>query len=439
MTDWWSVYDGEKLAGSGQDLEMPFAVALKDARKLISEGRVKVEDIHRMAKSILRTYFAMKLDERTKDASYNDTFENHELISLQAAREGIVLLKNEGGILPLKKDTKTILLTGEYVEKLAMGGGSAAVKGYNNKFMLDELKKEFGEKINYVKNPTPDQIRAAEIVLCSIGTDDSEGWDRPFDLPNDQERKVTECVTNNPNTIVIVTSGSGVKMTNWNDKAKAIIYAWYGGQAGNRALAEIIAGTTNPSGKLPMTIEKDFKDSPGYGYIPEGETLYTGWSDEKERAHPVYNIQYKEGIFVGYRWYEKKNIKPLYSFGHGLSYTTYEYSDLHLSKEKFHENDAITVSFTVKNTGNKKGLETVQLYVQDIESSLPRPVKELKRFQKVDLEHGQSITVTLELNKTDFSFWNPATKDWFAEKGAFTILIGSSSSDIRLKKEIELF
>ncbi len=438
MTDWWSVYDGEKLAASGQDLEMPFAVALKDARKLISEGKVKVEDIQRMAKSILRTYFAMKLNERTKDASLNDTFENHELISLQAAREGIVLLKNEGGILPLKKDKKTILLTGEYVEKLAMGGGSAAVKGYNYRFMLDELKREFGEKINYVKNPTPDQIRAAEIVLCSIGTDDSEGWDRPFDLPNDQERKVTECVTNNPNTIVIVTSGSGIRMTNWNDKARAIIYAWYGGQAGNRALAEIIAGTTNPSGKLPITIEKDFKDSPGYGYIPEGETLYTGWGDEKERAHPVYNIQYKEGIFVGYRWYEKNNIEPLYPFGYGLSYTKFEYSDLHVSKEKFHQDDVVTVRFTVKNTGSNKGLETVQLYVQDVESSLPRPVKELRRFQKVDLERGQSITVTLELNKTDFSFWNPATKDWFAEKGAFTILIGSSSSNIRLKKEIEL-
>ena len=438
MTDWRSVYDGEKLAASGQDLEMPFAVALKDARKLISEGKVKVEDIHRMAKSILRTYFAMKFNERTGDASYRDTFENHELIALQAAREGIVLLKNAGGILPLKKNSKTILLTGEYVERLAMGGGSAAVKGYNNRLMLDELKKEFGEKISYVKNPTPDQIKAAEIVLCSIGTDDSEGWDRPFDLPNDQERKVTECVSNNPNTIVIVSSGSGVRMTDWNGKAKAIVYAWYGGQAGNKALAEILAGTTNPSGKLPMTIEKDFKDSPGYGYIPEAETLYTGWSDEKERAHPVYNIQYNEGIFVGYRWYEKKNIEPLYPFGYGLSYTTFDYSDLHVSKEKFHENDAITVSFILKNTGDKKGLETVQLYIQDVECSLPRPVKELKGFQKVDLGQGESKTVVLELHKKDFSFWNPKTKDWVAEKGTFIVCIGSSSKDIRLKKKIEL-
>lgn len=438
MTDWWSVNDGEKLAKSGQDLEMPFAVALKDAHKLISEGKVNVEDIDRMAKSILRTYFAMKLDERKKEPGYHDRFENHELVALQTAREGIVLLKNESDILPIKREISNILLTGDYVEKLAVGGGSATVAGYNNRLILDELKKEFGDRIEYVKNPTLDRIRSAEVVLCNVGTSDSEGWDRPFELPEDQDKKVKECVNNNSNTVVIVTSGSGIRMTDWNDKAKAIIYAWYGGQIGNKALAEIIAGTANPSGKLPMTIEREFKDSPGYGYIPEGETLYTGWHNEEEKAHPVYDVHYNEGIFVGYRWYEKKNVEPLYPFGHGLSYTTFEYSDLKVSEEKFDEGDVVTVSLTVKNVGKNKGLEIVQLYVQDVECSVPRPVKELKGFQKVDLEPGQSKTVVISLDKKHFSFWNPETRGWFAEKGKFVIRVGSSSRDIRLKKEIEL-
>jgi beta-glucosidase len=227
-------------------------------------------------------------------------------------------------------------------------------------------------------------------------------------------------------------------MTDWNDKAGAIIYAWYGGQTGNKALAEIIAGTTNPSGRLPMTIEREFKDSPGHGYLPEGEKLYSGWNDTEEKAHPVYDVHYNEGIFVGYRWYEHKDVQPLYPFGHGLSYTAFDYSGIATSKGKFSEDDVITVSCTVKNAGKRKGSETVQLYVQDVESSVPRPVKELKGFQKVELDPGQSTTVQLRLDKKDFSFWNPETKDWYAEKGKFIIHIGSSSKDIRLKKEVEL-
>jgi beta-glucosidase len=357
---------------------------------------------------------------------------------LQTAREGIVLLKNDGNILPLGKEIKTILLTGKYVDTLAMGGGSATVKGYDNRMMLDELKKEFGQRLTYVKNPTPQQIKSAQVVLCNVGTSDSEGWDRPFALPEDQERLVKACVAGNPNTVVIVTSGSGIRMTDWNDKAKAILYAWYGGQIGNQALAEIISGKINPSGKLPITIEKEFKDSPGFGYVPKGEDLYTGWSDKEERAHPVFDINYTEGIFVGYRWYEKKNIEPLYPFGHGLSYAQFEYTNIRVSKEVFGENDQITVSFKIKNIGKGQGLETAQVYVQDDDCSVPRPVKELKGFRKVDLKQGQSKTVSLTFDKKDFSFWNPQTKDWFAEKGRFTLLIGSSSKDVRLTKSVEL-
>jgi len=439
MTDWSSVYDVEKLSKSGQDLEMPSAVALKDVPQLIDEGKVQVTDIDRMAKSILKTYFAAKLHNKKKDDSYLEKFPEHESVALQTAREGIVLLKNEDNTLPIKDEVKNILLTGDYVEKLAVGGGAAFVEGYNNRLMLDELKKEFGDRLNFVKDPTADQIKSAEIVLCNIGTNDSEGRDRPFELPADQENKVMTCVQNNPNVIVIVTSGSGIKMTNWNNNARAIIYAWYGGQTGNQALTEIIAGKINPSGKLPITIEKDFKDSPGYGYIPEGESLYTGWNAEQEKARAVYDVHYNEGVFVGYRWYENKKIKPLYPFGFGLSYADFQYSDLKITPARFQEKDSVTVTFNLKNVGNMKGMEAAQLYVQDVESSVSRPNKELKGFKKINLEPGENKTIQIKLGKKDFSFWNPQTKSWFAENGKFIIQIGSSSQDIKLIKEIELF
>jgi beta-glucosidase len=227
-------------------------------------------------------------------------------------------------------------------------------------------------------------------------------------------------------------------MTDWNAKAGAILYTWYGGQIGNRAIAEIVAGKTNPSGKLPITIEKEFEDSPGYGYLPEGEKLYRYWDFNGERNHPVYDIEYKEGIFTGYRWYDQKEIGPLYPFGHGLSYSNFEYSNLQIDKEVFKKDDVVIVSFSITNSGDVAGMETAQLYIQDLESSVPRPHKELKGFQKVKLEPGQSETVSIKVCKKAFSFWNPKTGDWFAEKGNFKIVIGASSRDIRLEKVIEL-
>jgi len=440
MTDWWSVYNGEKVAKSGQDLEMPLALALKNVDSLLKAGAIQISDVNRMVKGILRTYFAMKLNGREKDPAYLNKFDEHESVALQTAREGIVLLKNEDNILPIKKGVKNILITGDFVKELARGGGSAEVEGYDIHLMFDELKKKFGDRLNYIENPSPEQIKSADVVLCNVGTKDSEGWDRPFALPANQEKKVEECVNNNPNTVVIVTSGSGIRMTDWNSKAKAIIYAWYGGQMGNVALAEIIAGKTNPSGKLPITIEKEFKDSPGYGYIPEGEKLYTDWNGNAEKAHKIFNVYYTEGVFVGYRWYDSRNIEPLYPFGYGLSYTTFEYNNLSVSKEKFKfkEDDTIIVSFTIKNTGNLEGKEVAELYIHDIKSSVPRPVKELKGLKKIDLKPGETKTVQIKLDKKDFSFWNPATQGWFAEKGKFILNIGSSSRDIKLNKEVEL-
>jgi len=450
MTDWWSVFDPVKVIKSGQDLEMPGQGMQKldylgdvyvrgNALRLLSKGKVSENDINRMAKSILRTEIAMGFPERSiKEKKYLEKFSEHKKIALQTAREGIVLLRNEKNILPLKKGSKKkILLTGDYVNKIAKGGGSAEVEGYDIITMLDAFKKEFTDNLIYIERPADDQIKKADVILLSIGTDDSEGWDRPFNLPELNQR-VIHFAELNTNVIVIVNSGSGIKMTDWNEKVAAIIYSWYPGQNGNTALSEIISGKVNPSGKLPITIEKQFKDSPGYPCIPKGEKFYNGWDDDLDLKHPIININYNEGVFVGYRWYESKKIEPLYHFGYGLSYTKFKYGNLKVSNKSLKKESTLKVEFVITNTGKIEGMEVTQLYIQDLEASIPRPVKELKRFKKILLKPGESKKVSLVLNEKDFAFWDVNRHEWYAEPGDFNILIGASSNNIHLTEKIKL-
>jgi len=440
MTDWHSVWDGEKVIISGQDLEMPEAKAILNAKELLQEGKISEADIDRMAKSILTTIFAMGFYERPLvDKTYYQKFPEHVEIALQTAREGIVLLKNQG-ILPLQKEfLKKILVTGKFVTEIASGGGAAYVEGYDRVTLLEALKMEFGDRITYDPNPSGEALRKADVVLVNTGTQDSEGWDRPFDLPEEENAFILRCLSENPKSVVIVHSGSGINMSPWHEKTQAILYSWYKGQIGNVALAEILSGKTNPSGKLPITIEKRFEDSPAYGYIPEGETLYSGWPGQREYEHPVYNVEYKEGIFVGYRWYDAKGIEPLFPFGHGLSYTQFRYSDLKIPKKKWKMGEPVQVTVQIQNIGDREGAEIVQLYVQDEIASVPRPPKELKGFAKVWLKPKESKTVAFELNEEAFAFWHPERKAWTVEPGTFTLLIGSSSKDIRLSAQVELF
>ena len=197
-------------------------------------------------------------------------------------------------------------------------------------------------------------------------------------------------------------------------------------------------GKNKPVGQTSHHDRKRFQGFPRYGYIPSGESLYTGWNDGKEKDRPIFDIDYKESIFIGYRWYKNKKIEPLYPFGYGLSVHFVQYSDLNVSKEEFNEHDTVTVTFSIKNVGKSEGAEIAQLYIEDVQSSLPRPIKELKGFKRVSVEPGQAATVRLQLTKEDFSYWNPKTKGWYAEKGKFIIHVGSSSKEIRLQKTIEL-
>lgn len=442
MSDWNSVWDAKKIILSGQDLEMPGNENLtKNALTLLANKEISEKDINRMAKSIIRTCISMGLYDRPiKDESYAAKFSGHKEVALQTAREAIVLLKNQNNILPIKGNTvKTILLTGDYVENLARGGGSAAVEGYDIVTMLNALQNEFGDKLIYAKTPTDEQIKSADVVLLSIGTFDRENFDRPFNLPEAKDEQILELAAKNKNLVVLVNSGSGIQMTNWNDKVAAIVYSWYLGQNGNTALAEILSGKTNPSGKLPITIEKKFEDSPGYGYIPSGKKLYKNMpAEENLKVDELFDINYKEGIFVGYRWYESKNITPLYPFGHGLSYTKFEYGKVTADKKNMTANDKITFTVMVKNIGASAGAEVVQLYISDKASSLPRPLKELKGFRKIQLKSGEEQTVSFTIDKKALSFYNPDKHAWVAEPGAFEALIGSSSTDIRGKIAFEL-
>jgi len=453
MSDWLSIWDAEKALKSGLDLDMPGETEdgvydddepakylRREAPSLIEQGKVKEEDVDRMVKNILGTTIAMGLTERpVKDTSYLQNYDKHVEVALETAREGIVLLKNDRQTLPFRaKMGDVILVTGEYVDKLAVGSGAAYVDGYDRVTMLDALKGQFGENVRYVERPTDKEMADASIVIYSVGTKDSEGSDISFDLPEEVNTSIRKVAGLNAKTVVVMNAGGGRNMSSWNNDVAAILYTWYPGQVGNRALAEIIAGVTNPSGKLPITIERSFENSPGYPYLPEGDKLYTGWEFDMDMEFPVFDIYYREGVFAGYRWYEHKNIQPLYAFGHGLSYSTFEYSNLKTNAENYTMDEDVLVKVEVTNTGELDGKEIVQLYVKDLEAMVARPPKELKDFRKVHLKAGEKKTVYFSLNKRDFAFWDESTSCWKVEPGEFEIMVGASSCDIRLRRMIDI-
>lgn len=449
MTDWWSVNDVKALVKSGQDLEMPGGNSMTELKKYIENGEVDIIDIDRMCTSIIKTIAQMGyFNKPIKDERYLEKFEQHEQVALNTAREGIVLLRNENNFLPIAEgSTKNILITGMYVTENIYGGGSGQVQGYDVVTILDALKNVY-PNISYKPAATAEDINAADVVIISVGTWDYEGCDRHFSISKEQEELVLKASRMNPNTMVIVNSGGGIRMTDWNN-VNAIVYNWYPGQLGNVALAEVLTGKTNPSGKLPMTIEKEFKDGPGNGYLPEGtrfmcdndgyldisvqEPELNRWRYDiniENAPDSLYNVEYSEGVLVGYRWFDSKNIEPLFPFGYGLSYTTFELSDSHVSTEEISEGEPAAVTVTVTNTGDVDGATVVQVYVGEQSPTVIRPKKELKAFKKVMLKAGESNEVKLVLNKEAFAFWSEETKQWTVNEGYFDVLVGQSSKDI---------
>lgn len=278
----------------------------------------------------------------------------------------------------------------------------------------------------------PDELKAlkeADCVVVCLGFDSTterENSDRTFDLPRGQEEYLRAVLRHNENVVVVLNGGGGVKMGSWIDDVKSVLMAWYPGQQGGLAISEIITGKVNPSGKLPMTLEKAFEDNPVYGNYYENVPRMRGVNN------PYSRVEYREGLFVGYRGYEKDGVEPMFPFGFGLSYTSFGYSDLAVEKD----GDDCIVSFTVTNTGKVAGAEVAQIYVTDEECYLQRPIKELKGFEKIFLEPGEAGKVRLRLSDEAFRFYDPYKHEFVVEPGMFTIHVGASSRDIRLKMSV---
>jgi beta-glucosidase len=267
----------------------------------------------------------------------------------------------------------------------------------------------------------------SDLVILSVGFNsetEREDIDRTFPLPVQQQVLIQEIQKTKKDIIVVLNAGGNVDMNQWLPKTKAVIHAWYPGQEGNLAVAEILFGITNPSGKLPVSFEKRWEDN---------ATFRSYYDDDGDK-----HVQFTEGIFLGYRHFDKNNIEPQFPFGFGLSYTTFEYSNLRTYRDQFKTTDPVKFMLTVKNTGKVDGAEVVELYVNDPVSSLPRAPKELKAFSKVQLKAGESKEIEITLNENAFHFYNPEKKQWVVEPGEFNILIGSSSKDIRLQKKINV-
>lgn len=284
----------------------------------------------------------------------------------------------------------------------------------------------FGYRIN--GSTYDDVIKAASsadaAIVCvgfNIGKE-GEGFDRTFSLPNDQDSLINVVAKYNSKTVVVLNAGGNVAMTAWVNNIKGLLHAWYPGQEGGTAIAEILFGITNPSGKLPASFEKQWKDNP---------TFNSYYSNNKK-------VYYSEGIFLGYRYYDSKNVEPMFPFGFGLSYTSFEYSNLIIVADTVNGNIQYTVSFDVKNNGSVEGEEISQIYIKDIESTLPRPNKELKAFSKVKLAPGETKTVSLTLDKNAFAYYSNQQNSFVVEKGDFEILVGSSSKDIRLSNKVTI-
>ena len=371
MTDWRSVFDWKKIVLSGQNVEMPGdqnqSHYINSIPELLAAGEITEQNIDDMIRPMIATCIRYGLYERFKNGQPNEDaleskFPHHEQVSYQTAAEGSILLKNDG-ILPLKEGQQ-VLLVGRWAKTVPQGGGASCVRGFNLVTPEQALLSALRANVKAVEKPNFIQLQKADVVVVATGTYDSENIERPFAMEEEDEALVRMACAANKKVIVLVLSGSGVDMSAWHDKVSAIIYGWYPGQAGMQAIADIMVGKINPSGKLPATIEKSFKDSPAYGMIPAGLNIShtTKNANELWIAPRHYDVEYKESVLVGYRWYETKGIEPLFPFGFGLSYTTFELSKAKAAKQ-ISEEKPLKVSVTLKNTGAMAGAEVDHLQV----------------------------------------------------------------------------
>jgi len=425
----------EECVKAGLSLEMPMAKILtkRNMAKAFNEGKFTIDDINENIRRLLRVMFLVGLfdDEETLPNGSRNTPE-HQKIARIIAEDGIVLLKNEGNLLPINiEKVKKIAVIGPN-KNFRLGGGGILSGGGGSSVNyppyeispLEGLKEKCKNKIEIIETPSKADITIVFAGLNHNNGMDAEGQDKEvFGLPLEQVELIKETIRENPHTIVVLINGSPIDMDHWINQVPSVVEAWYGGMEAGTAIANVLFGDVNPSGKLTITFPRKLSDSPAHA----SKKTYPG--NDK--------VFYDEGIFVGYRHFETKNIEPLFPFGYGLSYTTFSYDNLTIDNKKVRGDGVIKVSVNITNTGRLKGKEVVQLYIQDVESSIERPLKELKGFKKINLEPGEMKEVLFELNKDDLSFYNPVENSWVVEKGAFKISVGSSSKDIRLIGEVQ--
>lgn len=433
MSDWGAVNNRVEDLKAGLDLEMPGCMGVNDkiiAGAVIS-GELDESVVDEAVERILNIVFRYE-ENRDKNAVF-DRDKDHET-ARKVAEETIVLLKNEN-VLPLSGGQKVAFI-GKYAKvPRYQGGGSSHINSHKITSALDAAagmdNVAYAQGFDDVEDKTDEALlaeavetaRNADAAVIFAGLPDkfeSEGFDRShMAMPGCQNELIEKIAEVQPNTIVVLHNGSPVEMP-WVDKVKGIIEAYLGGQAVGGAVCDILFGKVNPSAKLPETFPLRLEDNPSYlSYIGEGDM-----------------VEYREGIFVGYRYYDKKKMEVLFPFGYGLSYTTFEYSNLTVDKEQMKDTDTLRVTVDVTNTGSVTGKEVVQLYVADKESTVIRPVKELRDFAKVELAPGETKTVTFTLDKRAFAYYSVKIHDWHVETGEFDILIGKSSRDIVLSKTV---
>ncbi|MGB0929676.1 MAG: glycoside hydrolase family 3 C-terminal domain-containing protein [Chitinophagales bacterium] len=440
VSDWGAVHDRVEGIKAGLQLEMPGNAGINDVKiiEAVRNGTLEEKRLDEVVADLLGIILKLAAQRKT-DATF-DAKEHHELARKTAA-EGIVLLKNEGGILPLsKKCFKSIAVIGDFAENPRFqGGGSSRVNPTQLDIPFNELYQnlKIGMSLSFSNGyPNEDVMdeqliqdavktaQYADIAIVFAGLPNSyetEGADRQhLQMPPNHNRLIQAVAAAQANTIVVLQNGSAIAMP-WLNEVKGVVESWLGGQAGGSAVADVLFGQVNPSGKLTETFPQRLEDTPAFLNYP-GENR---------------QVTYGEGLFVGYRYYDKKKITPLFPFGFGLSYTEFQYGELELSHTKMSNTDTLEVKLNVENIGDYAGQEVVQLYVKDHESPLQRPEKELKAFTKVALEVGETKTVTLTLNWRDFAFYDDRKKAWATESGKFDILIGSSSNDIRLRESLQ--
>ena len=433
MSDWGAVSDRVAGVAAGLDLEMPASGGVNDRKivEAVRAGKLDEKLVDQACERILNIVY--RYLENAKPETPWDKDAQHGQ-SADIAAECMVLLKNEDDVLPLAKEDE-IAFIGEFaMNPRFQGGGSSHINCFKTVGALEAAKDL---KVTYARGydvkadeATPEMIaeaveaaKAAGVAVVFAGLPDSyesEGYDRSHMRMPDCQNKLIEAVAEaNPNTVVVLHNGSPVEMP-WIGKVKAVLEAYLGGQAVGEAAVRVLFGDVNPCGRLPETFPLKLEDNPSYLY-------YGGEKDVTE---------YREGVFVGYRYYDKKKMDVLFPFGYGLSYTTFEYSGLKLSAEKIQDTETLTVTASVKNTGSRAGKTVVQLYVGDPESTPIRPVRELKGFVKVALQPGESKEVSFTLDKRAFAYWNQQIHDWHVETGVFTVEVGASSRDLPLKAEV---